>query len=82
MKAIQTKYLGPTNTKLSRVKAFVDGNSVVLSWDYSIGCEANHIAAAETLRVKQGWTGKFYGKLASGSLPNESGMCHVMTGRG
>ena len=49
MQAIQTKFLGPTNTKGSRVKAICWLTSVVVSWDYSANVEENHMMAINTL---------------------------------
>lgn len=70
MQAIQTKFIGPTNTKGDRVKASCDAGSITVPWDYSLGQEENHVAAAEALRAKLGWTEEFYGKLVTGSLGN------------
>ena len=45
--AITTKFIGPTNTRGSRVKAFLpSGLSVTLSWDHAIDPDANHRNAA------------------------------------
>jgi hypothetical protein len=68
MKAIQVKYLAPTNTKPSRWKAFVYGGAnVTLSYDYSLGSEENARSAAIALMVQLGWPHKITG---SGGLPN------------
>jgi hypothetical protein len=50
--AIETKYLGPTNTKGSRVKAKSPAGSVTISWDYGLNTRDNHRAAAEALAAK------------------------------
>lgn len=42
MQAIQTKFIGPTNTKGSRVKATCWLGSVTVSWDHSQDSESNH----------------------------------------
>jgi hypothetical protein len=61
MKAILTKYLGPTNTKPSRVKAYdTDNNSVTVSFSYP-GCDSandyeNHKRAAIHLCRKMKWS--------------------------
>jgi hypothetical protein len=54
--AIETKYLGPTNYRGSRIKAaamdtFTEKRriSVTRAYDYSASAEANHRAAAERL---------------------------------
>jgi hypothetical protein len=62
MKAIQTKYLGPTNTKGSRIKAYdCDNNAVTVSYDYSLNSEGNHHKAAIALAEKMGWKGNISG---------------------
>ena len=62
MKAIQTKYLGPTNNRGSRIKAFdCDGNSVTISYDSSKNSDANHRTAAVTLAEKMNWKGTISG---------------------
>lgn len=63
--AIQTKFLGPTNHRPARVKAWADAGSVVVSWDYSLGVPDNHEAAAVALAKKLGWPLR----LSGGSLP-------------
>lgn len=47
MIAIYTKYLGPTNTKGSRVKAYAHGDnrSVTIPYDYSGNYEMAHFPA-------------------------------------
>lgn len=57
MQAIETKYLGPTNTRGARVKAACEAGSVTMSWDYGLNTEGNHDAALEALVTKLGWFG-------------------------
>ena len=58
MKAITTKYLGPTNFRGSRIKAFdLDNNSVTLFYHHAWDSQENHRRAAETLKAKMGWSG-------------------------
>jgi hypothetical protein len=53
MQAIVTKYIGPTNTKGSRIKATASSGSVTVPFDY----EGNeHELAAKQLCDKLGWT--------------------------
>lgn len=62
---IQTKLLGPTNYRGSRVKAtLMSGNqgpldpkrrSVTLNWDHTKNSDHNHLAAAQELLARQGW---------------------------
>ena len=68
MKAIQTKYLGPTDFKGARVKAWIKGNAVVGPWDHALETVDNHGAAARALVVKLKWSGRLVG----GTLPDES----------
>lgn len=49
MQAIQTKFIGPTNTKGSRVKASCWLGSVTVSWDHALNSEANHIEAIQAM---------------------------------
>lgn len=58
MKAIFTKYHGPTNFKGARISASdSDGNRVSLSYPYELSAEACHRKAAEALCTKMNWTG-------------------------
>lgn len=52
MQTIQTKFLGPTNTRGSRIKATCWLTSVTVSWDHSANVEENHAAAIEALVCK------------------------------
>lgn len=57
MKAISTKYYGPTNTRGSRIKASdSDNNNATVSYNYALNSEDNHIAAAMALCNKMGWS--------------------------
>ena len=53
--AIQTKFLGPTNTRGARVSARADAGRVIVSWDHAIGISENHKAAAVALARRFGW---------------------------
>lgn len=56
MKAIFTKYVPPTNTRGSRIKAFdEDRNSVTISFEQAGSIEDAHRAAAEALIRKMKW---------------------------
>jgi hypothetical protein len=62
LKAITTKYHGPTNTKGSKVSAVDgDGNRVRLGWDNTLNGTENHHAAAIALCDKMGWKGELIG---------------------
>jgi len=56
MQAITTKYLGPTNFRGSRVVAKAQAGRITIDWDHALDPEDNHIAAAQALAVKLGWT--------------------------
>ena len=69
MKAIRTKYHGPTNTRGSRIVASdSDGNRVIKPYDHSLSRDGNHDAACQALCAKMGWSGL----LARGGLRNEN----------
>lgn len=59
MKAIFTKYHGPTNYKGARISASdSDGNRVTISYPYELSGEAVHRKVADALCAKMNWTGK------------------------
>ena len=69
MKAIQTKYHGPTNTKGSKIIAKAEGVPALhVSYDHALNVDENQIAAAKMLAQKYGWTNE----LVSGVLPDGS----------
>lgn len=59
MQAIITKYIGPTNSRCSRIKATAAAGSITVDFDYGLDYEENHTAAAQKLAAKFGWTGKW-----------------------
>jgi hypothetical protein len=62
MKAIETKYFGPTNVKGSRIIASdSDNNKVICSYDHSLNSEDNQIVAAKALCKKMNWSGSLWG---------------------
>jgi hypothetical protein len=69
MMAIETRYLGPTNSRGSRIKATADAGSVTVPYDHALSSTQNHAKAAQALAMKFGWTGSWVG----GGLPNSSG---------
>lgn len=67
MKAIQTRYLGPTNHRGSRITAWAEGgHRVTIPYPHELSGEAVHRAAAEALCVKLDWPTELVG----GGLPN------------
>lgn len=77
MQAIQTKYIGPTNTRGSRIKAWCDAGSVTIGYPHELSGQAVYRAAAEALADKLGWNTPHYAKLLGGALPNNGGYCFV-----
>lgn len=56
---ITTKYIGPTNTKGSRIKATCQAKSITRSWDYALNADENHRAVAGELAQLVGWAGNW-----------------------
>jgi hypothetical protein len=58
--SISTRYMGPTNTRGSRVKAkSSSGLSLTLGWNDALDINENHTGAARALAVKLGWAGRW-----------------------
>lgn len=66
MKAIQIRYLAPTDTKGSRFKAFTEAGSMTAPYDYALDHEHNALALAEAYCKKYAWDRP----TGFGSLPN------------
>lgn len=59
MKAILTKYHGPTDTRGARISATDgDGNRVTVPYDHALSLGRNHDAAALALCGRLGWGGR------------------------
>ncbi len=56
MKAIMTKYHGPTDFKGSRITAEAGSNRVTVPYDHALDADGNHDAAALALCVNMDWT--------------------------
>jgi hypothetical protein len=52
MQAIETKYIGATNYRGSRIKASCERGSITISYDSALNSEEAHIAAADALVAK------------------------------
>jgi hypothetical protein len=64
--SIQTKYIGPTNTRGSRVSATsASGHRIILEWDDALNTDDSHKAAAAALARKLDW----HGVWACGAAP-------------
>ena len=74
MKAILTKWLGPTDTKGTRIKAYdSDGNSVTIPIDYGLEDSDNDRAACLALIERLDWNCSILG---SGYI--KGGRCFVL----
>jgi hypothetical protein len=74
MKAITTKYLGPTNYRGARVVAKAEGGlRLAVAWDDTLGVDDNHTIAARMLAEKMEWCGQWCG----GGLPDSTGNAYV-----
>ena len=71
--AIVTKYIGPSNTKGSRIKATAAAGSITVHLDHALNIEENHAKAAEALANKFNWSGNYF----MGGMPDDSGYCFV-----
>lgn len=77
MQAIVTKWLSPTDTRGSRIKAKCQAGSIVVPWDDGLGVEENHKAAAAVLIAKLGWDQDCYSRWHAGALPDGTGYAIV-----
>lgn len=67
MKAIRTRYHGPTNSRGARISATDnDGNTVRVPLDYGLDDNQRHAAAARALCAKMSWHGALQGGWAGG----------------
>jgi hypothetical protein len=73
VQAITTKYIGPSNTRGSRIKAKAATGSITIGCDDSLNIEQRHAKAAEALARKFGWHGNYF----QGGSPDECGYCFV-----
>lgn len=61
LKAIETKYHGPTNTRGSRHSAKAEGgHRIMVCAPMELGIVECHAYAAKQLAEKLGWTGRWY----------------------
>lgn len=73
MQAIVTKYIGPTNTKESRIKATCAAGSITVGYhsiDHARHEQDRHQLVAAMLQKKLGRDSEYYGRLESGQMPN------------
>jgi hypothetical protein len=74
--AIITKYLGPTNTRGSRIKARAAAGSITSHYHSELSSEANHTNAAIYFANEKGWLDK--NTLVGGAMPDGTGYCFVL----
>lgn len=55
MQTIETRFIGPTNSRGSRYKATCEAGSLTLAADYRLCPEDNHRRVARALIEKLGW---------------------------
>ncbi len=79
MQAIVTKWLGPTNTKGSRIRVTCQAKTMIVPWDDGLGVEENHKKAAATLIAELGWETDCYPRWYAGALPDGTGYAIVFS---
>ena len=72
MQAIHVKYLYPTNTRGTRIKATCAGVSVTIPYPYELSGMDVYREAAQTLCNKLGWIAPTYPRIVGGKLPDGS----------
>lgn len=78
VQAITTKYIGPTNTRGSRIKAKAFAGSITVHYDHALNIEENHANAAKALADKYEWRGTWF----QGGLPEDCGYVFVSVSNG
>lgn len=59
--SITTKYLPPTNSRGSRIKATCEAGSITVPYPYELSVQQGHSAACAALLAKLGWEGRYVG---------------------
>lgn len=77
MQAIETKFLGPTNTKGARIKASAQSGSVTIPFEYGTSTDGRHDLAVIALVNKLGW----WGVWARGGKADGTGNVYVCISR-
>lgn len=77
--AITTKYIGPSNTRGSRVRASCEAGSITIEWNNALNSDQNHRVAAMYLQEKFGW--HKYNTLIGGVMPKNKGYCFVQVAK-
>lgn len=77
MQAIETKFLGPTDTKGARIKASAWAGTKTIPFDHGAGTDGAHDLAAIALITKLGW----WGVWARGGTADGTGNVYVCISR-
>lgn len=80
MQAIRTRYIGPTNSRGSRIQAKCEAKTIYVRYDHALNIEENHEAACKALVQSMGWTSPYYTAMCSGVFDGDH--YHVFTPRG
>jgi hypothetical protein len=72
--AIVTKYLGPTNTRGSRISVRAQAGRRIYAWDDGLDVDENHTVAAHRFANTMGWSTRLVG----GAMPDNTGYVFVM----
>lgn len=62
--AIITKYIGPTNNRGARIKAWCEAGAITIPFDYALNQEERHCNAVSALLEKLDWGGDWLGSYA------------------
>jgi hypothetical protein len=84
MQAIETRYIGPTDFRGSRIKAVCEAGSLTVAYDDALDSTENHDAAARRLIFRLGWDDAKRGAWYRGATLNSRGyvyVCSYMTER-
>ena len=71
MQAIRTHYIGPSNTKGSRIQAKCEARTIYVSYDHALDIDGNHKAAMLQLVKALGWDTDHYADLVGGTFDGD-----------
>jgi hypothetical protein len=71
MQAIRTRYLGPTDTRSSRIQAKCEAGMLTVNWDHDLDTRANHETACKALLLKLDWTTPHYTPMVGGVFDDD-----------
>ena len=74
---VETKFIGPTNFRGSRVKATCFRGSVTVSYDHSLGCGGGPHEKATRALLEKFWPGGKQDVLAGGESPSGRGYVYI-----